>query len=325
MGAFRKKQRPVFLTNIMSDIYYWVVQRLISWVKNNKLTSILILVVVYFLGKSLFGTSLTKNSSGVFMGSLESASAPMALKSGVSGIGILPQNDFAPSDSTNRLVVQESNMSLVVKDVRSSVDKITEYAKSAGGFMVNSSLSQPEEAPYANISVRVPSKSLKASLDYFRSLSIKVSSENLYGTDVTDEYTDIDARLATLNKTKVKFEEILNQASKVQDILEVQRELISIQTQIDSLKGRQLYLEKTAEMARITMYLSTDEFALPYAPAETFRPAVIFKTAVRSLVGLARGLASFAIWIVVYAIIWVPALIIILFLRKRFRKQTPVK
>lgn len=262
------------------------------------------------------------------MDSLESASAPMALKGrGVSSgtVGIMPQGEFAPSDSTNRLVVQESNLSLVVKDVRTSVDKINEHATRVGGFMVNSSLSQPEEAPYANISVRVPAKSLKATLDYFRSLAIKVSSENLYGTDVTDEYTDIDARLVTLNKTKAKFEEILSQANKVQDILDVQRELINVQAQIDSLKGRQQYLEKTAEMARITIYLSTDEFSLPYAPAETFRPAVIFKTAVRSLVGFGRGLAKTLIWVGVFGIVWVPVLVVVLVLRKRARRQAQVK
>jgi len=169
--------------------------------------------------------------------------------------------------------------------------------------------------------VRVPAKSLKATLDYFRSLSIKVSSENLFGTDVTDQYVDIQARLDTLNKTKAKFEEILVKADKVTDILEVQRQIIYIQDQIDSLKGQQQYLEKTAELAKITLYLSTDEFSLPYAPSAPFRPAVIFKYAVRSLVGTLRGIVQALIWIGVYSVIMVPVLLVVYFVRRKIKRQ----
>jgi len=243
------------------------------------------------------------------------------LKSSSRTTSSLQYNEVPPVVTEDRLVVQESNLSLVVKSVREAVKRAVDYADSNGGYMVSSSLSQPEEAPYATLVLRVPSKSLNASLEHFRSLALKVSSENLYGHDVTDQYVDVQARLDTLAKTKSKFEEIMSQATQVQDILTVQREIINIQSQIDSLKGRQLYLEKTAELARITLHFSTDEFALPYAPTGTFRPEVIFKTAVRSLVGTFRAVARDLIWIGVYAVIWVPILLVVLFFRRRAKKK----
>lgn len=291
---------------------------MLSWIKRNKLASVLLLVVVYFVGKSLLGnriTPLSNSSSNYGIGGMES----LSLKSAPSAISRVsdPSADYTPTQTIDRMVVQESNLSLVVKDVRDSSDKAMDYAKSIGGYMVSSSLNQPEEAPYAYLVLRVPAKNLKASVDFFRSLSIKVSSESLIGTDVTDQYTDLDARLVILNKTKAKFEEIMNQASKVQDMLEVQRELINVQSQIDSIKGQQLYLEKTAELAKISLNLSTDEFSLPYAPTDTFRPAVIFKQAVRSMVGTLRWLAKTLIWIGVYGAIIVPVGLIIWYFRKR--------
>ena len=210
----------------------------------------------------------------------------------------------------------------MVKNVRESSDKAIDWAKSVGGYMVSSSLSQPEEAPYAYVVLRIPAKDLKPAIEYFRSLAIKVSSENLLGTDVTDEYTDIGARLETLNKTKAKFEEILSKAVAVNDILTVQRELISLQDQIDSLKGRQQYLEKTAELAKISLYLSTDEFSLPYAPSQPFRPEAIFKQAVRSLVGTLRGGAKLLIWVGVYSPIWLLILGVIWFFKRRKKKHS---
>lgn len=288
----------------------------LNWIKRNKLATVLVLVVLYLLlKKSSIISPLNRQYSSLSIPEVGVGS--MGSISSSKGILPVPINEAPPTNIKDRMVVQELNLSLVVKNVRESVDKATEFAKSTGGYMISSTLSQPEEAPYATLSLRIPAKNLKTALDYFRSLSIKVTSENLYGTDVTDEYTDIDARLETLNKTKAKFEEIMNKAINVQDILTVQRELINLQDQIDSLKGRQQYLEKTAEMARVTIYLSTDEFALPYAPAGTFRPEVILKTAVRSLVGFLRWIVKAGIWIGVFGVVWIPVLVIVLFLKRR--------
>lgn len=240
------------------------------------------------------------------------------------GIVPPPQPEYAPTEKEERLVVEESSMSLVVLKVRETADKIVDKAKEIGGFMVSTSLSRPEEAPFATVVVRVPTEKFRETLDYFRTLAVKVSSENILGTDVTAEYVDIEARLATLEKTKTKFEAILEQATKVQDILQVQRELINLQDRIDTLKGRQRYLEQTAELAKITVYLSTDELALPYAPAKPFRPTVIFKLAVRSLVRTLRSVVTAVIWIGIYAVIWLPVILIIYFVRKWRQKKPAV-
>lgn len=300
---------------------------MISWVKRNKLASLLIVILLFVLLRSKYGVSslfLTSTSRNYSSPAYESAGiamdkvavAPMAL-SGTRSY----QPDYAPAQTTDRLVIQESNLSLKVSAVRESVDKIIDQAKTAGGYMVSSSLSSPEEAPFASVVIRIPAEKLKESLAYYRSLAVKVTSENLLGTDVTDEYVDIDARLITLNKTKAKFEEIMNQAVRVDDLLQVQRELINLQDQIDSLKGRQNYLEKTAEMAKITMYLSTDEYALPYAPATPFRPSAIFKEAVRSLVVTLRGIATIGIRLGVYSVIWLPIVVVIYFIRRRAKNK----
>ena len=148
-------------------------------------------------------------------------------------------------------------------------------------------------------------------------MEVKVGSKNLNGTDVTDQYVDNEARLATLEKTKTKFEEILASAIRVQDILEVQRELINLQSQIDAVIGQQKYYEQSAAMARLTVYLSTDEFALPYSPSESWRPEVIFKQAIRSLITHVRKLGTALIWLAVYSPVWLIGLLLIRFLRKK--------
>jgi hypothetical protein len=293
---------------------------MLNWIRQNKALTITLLIIGYLLWKNnnVIPTPLDITPS-YQMGFKESVAPPLSFSR--RSLPVAGGGNIAPSESTDRLVVQESSLSLVVKDVREVSEKIVDFAKQNDGFMVNQNFSSPEEAPFATITVRIPSIKLQQVLNYYRGLTVKVSSENLLGTDVTDEYVDIEARLGTLNKTKAKFEEIMAKATEIQDILNVQRELISLQDQIDSLKGRQDYLEKTAKLAKITIYLSTDEFSLPYAPAETFRPEVIFKKAVRALVLTLRGIAEKLIWIAVFSVIWVPALIIVYFINRWYQKR----
>ncbi|MBI2641414.1 DUF4349 domain-containing protein [Candidatus Roizmanbacteria bacterium] len=295
--------------------------RLLNWIKTHKLTSLLLIIVAYFVYSQFFGgltrrTALYESAdSGVAM-----KSAPGSLNFDIPRIGgIAPSYDeAAPApDVKNRLVVQESYLSLLVNNVTEVREQIIQKADQLGGYMVNSNLNNPQDAPTATVTVRVPSTKLQEGLQAFRGLAVKVISENLSGQDVTDEYVDNEARLATLEKTKKKFEEILDKATNVQDILTVQREIITLQSQIDSVKGQQNYLEKNAQMAKLTLYLSTDELALPYAPSEAWRPEVIFKQAVRSLIGNLRKLGTFVIWLAVYSVILIPVFLVAYFLRKR--------
>lgn len=296
-----------------------------DWIKANKLTALLLVIVLYFLYQNFLGyhpVSLPRapsytGSQPIYQeGALGGAPAAM--------LSLKSTDTTAPvaQGSQNRMVTQESYLSLVVKNVDASRQLFLKKAENLGGFMVQSQLSNPAEAATGTLTLRIPASKLTDALAYFKENSVKVVSENLLGEDVTDQYTDIEARMATLVKTKQKFEEILDKATAVQDILDVQRQLVSLQDQIDSLTGQKQYLEKNVAMAKITIYLSTDELALPYAPSEAWRPQLVFKEAVRSLILVARQLGNLAIYLVVFAVIWLPVLGIIYFLKRR-RKLYP--
>lgn len=308
--------------------------KIIEWIKKNIFLTIVLLVVAYFLlsvYKSLFGVNIlnldipqdSKNynqySEGVSL-------APGAAFSALSDVSLSTttsrtQNYAPQKEIDNRLVIQESNMSLLVKDVTGVRNKIVEHAQGSGGYMVSSNVSNPQDNPTATVVVRVPSDKLEDTLNFYRSLSVKVVSENLLGRDVTDQYIDIDTHIAQLERAKSRLETILDSAEKIADITSLTQQIISYQNQIDSYKGQQDALEKNAQLAKLTLYLSTDEIALPYAPSETFRPEVIFKLAVRSLVKTLRGLATIGIWVGVYAVVWVPVLATYIFLKKWLKKR----
>lgn len=296
---------------------------MIDWIKSHKLTSLLIVVVFYLLIKqSTLPTyqmrALNYGAADYNIKSIGSTQGGAMMSESVAPLSASYSKTSAPTPE--RMVVADSYLSLVVKKVEETHRQILMKVQELKGFMVNSSVNNPAENANASLTVRIPSDQLEAALKYFKSLSIKVVTENLTGEDVTNQYTDIEARLATLNKTKTIFEDMLSKAITVTDILNVQREILNIQDQIDMQVGQKKYLAENVDLAKITVYLSTDELSLPYAPLDSWRPELIVKEAVRSMISTLRLVVGFLIWIGVYAAIWLPVLLIFLFVRKRFIK-----
>jgi len=286
---------------------------IINWVKKNKLTTFLILIILFLIFKNKGLTSFlsTLNKGDYYLKSEK-------IRIG----GAVPESLYStsPHETQNRLIIKESYLSLVVKNVFIVQNKILDITKKLGGFMVQSYFDNPQGIASATITVRVPAKNLNQALNDFKKIAVKVVSENLSGTDITEEYTDIEARLTTLYKTKAKFEEIMEKATKVNEILEVQRELINLQQQIDALVGQKKYLEKSASYAKITVYLSTDELSLPYTPSDNWHPKVVFKNAVRSLILTLRKIATILIWTFVYSPLLIPVVIVIYYFWKKTKK-----
>ena len=288
-----------------------------NWIKTHKLIALLSIVILYLLwGRNFISPALNVSPIGI-----GTTRAPMAENFAASkefGFIVPPGSlEAPPVQQDNRLVVRETTLSIVVKDAAIAISSIQKSAEQFGGYLVQSHLAKPEESASGTIIVRVPQEKLSDALVAFRLVGLRVVDENISGQDVTDQYVDLDSRLKTLEKTKQKFEDILDRATAIQDILNVQQQIISLQSQIDTVKGQQQLLSQTAKLSKITVYLSTDEFSLPYAPAQPWRPDVIFKLAVRSLVAHIRDIGTGLIWIAVYAPVWLPVLGVIWFLRKK--------
>lgn len=298
--------------------------RALEWIKRHKLLLAILAAIGYW---TLVNTSplfvRTASISNDFDPNLYESQSGIAANMGNTGFN--PRStrlaqDTTPTPGKDRLKAVTTSLSLVVKDVSEVVKSVEGEVNSLGGYLVDSYVSNPQEASSGSITIRIPSERRAQILDMIKRLGVRTVSETIIGTDLTDEYTDLDRRLELLNRTMTKFERILEESNSVRETLEVQREITNLQTQIDSLEGQKRYLQGSANLSKITVYLSTDELALPYTPNQPWRPSVIFKQAVRSLVANLRGAGSFLIWAGVYSPIWLPIVLIYLW-RKRKKRQ----
>jgi len=103
--------------------------------------------------------------------------------------------------TVDRMIIKTGSLSLVVDDVRKSVDEIVKYAEGKKGFLVNSDINKYNLDLQGSITVRVPSAELESTIAFIKGMG-DVQSEHIDGRDITEEYVDLEAKLGNLKATE---------------------------------------------------------------------------------------------------------------------------
>ena len=84
----------------------------------------------------------------------------------------------------------------------------------------------------------------------------EITSKNIIGNDVTDQYTDLEIRLENAQSARKRYLELLAQAENVSAALMVEKELERLNTQIDLLEGQMRSITQNVQYSSITVYLN---------------------------------------------------------------------
>ncbi|MDX6611549.1 MAG: hypothetical protein QOD75_735 [Blastocatellia bacterium] len=177
----------------------------------------------------------------------------------------LTQADAAnnASQASERKIIRNANLTVEVTSPTDTQRKVVSIAESHQGFVVTSESTQrttedkskPEIT--VNLTVRVPATQFNQVMEEIRALGIRVSQEKVTGQDVTEEFIDLEARIKNQKALEGQFIEIMKRAGKVEDALQVQRELAAVRTEIEKLEGRRRFLENQASLSTINITLQT--------------------------------------------------------------------
>jgi hypothetical protein len=195
-------------------------------------------------------------------------------------------------------IIKTASLDLQVEDVPTATRRATELATERGGFVQGSSVSENNAGrKYGSVTVRVPAEKFEDLLGALRSLAKVVRNESVSGQDVTEQYTDLAARLKNAKAQEATYLAVLAQAKSVEDILKVQRYLGDIRESIERYEGQMKYLTNRTSYSTVSISFS-EEPSVP-VPGKEFRPGTAVREAWRTLVALAQALVIFAIWFVI--------------------------
>ncbi len=251
------------------------------------------------LAAPVAGESKTATQDSLSYGGEEARVAPLAAPGA------------APSvPDSERLVVRTKTLRLRVDDVEKSIVSIRDIAKSHKGSIESMQTGSADEPVYrysaegmsvpeydgqpllGYVTLRVPVERFDAFVTEVSKVG-RILRQVENASDVTQEHIDVTARLKTLRAQETRLREFFSAAKKVTEMLEVERELQRIRSEIEALDAQAKYLERQAAYSTVTVELQ--------GPKPVVRPegegwgfVDSLTNAVRAFVGTVNGMIVLA-------------------------------
>lgn len=212
----------------------------------------------------------------------------------------------ASSDEIKQMIIQNADLSIVVEDPRQTMTTIVNMTKEMGGFVVTSDMSMTkldngEEAPQGSITIRVPAERMNEAFEKIKSGQgmVEVQSEHISGQDVTKEYTDLASRKRNLEDAEARLRDIMNAATRTEDVLAVHNQLTQVREQIEVIQGQMQYYEQAAALSAISVTI-TSKAAIQPITVGGWQPVGVARDAIQTLINTTKVLVDIAIWIILY-------------------------
>ena len=216
-----------------------------------------------------------------------------------------------------RQIIANANISLIVAKTETAMAGVEQIASDLGGYLSDVELSkgryEQTEELRGSMTLRVPSDNLEEALERLQALATDVHYLNIERQDVTDQYSDLDARLRNLRATETELLALLTEVrerpnAKVEDILAVHRNLTQIREEIETLQGRKNLLDNQIGFSTVRVELIPDSINRPIVE-EPWSANGPVRNALRALVATLQGLLTALIWAFLYL---TPLLLVVL-------------
>jgi hypothetical protein len=242
--------------------------------------------------------------------------------------GVTEVNPTSQNPGGKRVLLLNATYTLLVKNPQDAANKIIDIANAKNGWVVSSNISQgsyygPQGEKYfsGSIAIRIPSEQLDETRKEIESLAVEVTNRQLSGQDVTQQYTDLQARLTNKESSAEQLRAMIADlrgagyatdkpeviTAKVQALAQLSDQLDRVQGEIDSMKGQIQFFDESAAYSIVTINLQ------PYIPAQPIQiggwhPEGVAKEAIQDLINALEGLVDFLIRL---GICGIPALLVL--------------
>lgn len=207
-----------------------------------------------------------------------------------------------------RKIVYTAAVEVTVQDIDAVRPEVVRIVAAANGHVAKTD--DTGTAGYRRSStwtVKVPVDVFHATVDKLSKLGAvaKASSDS---TDITEEFIDVEARLANLNAQEESLRRLLATAG-IEDQIKIGDRMTAVRTDIDRTEGRLKYLAQSAALSTIVLTArEADAYTPPDAPAAPGFADRVESTLANSWANLRSAAVEFALFLVAL-VPWLPVLL----------------
>jgi hypothetical protein len=230
-------------------------------------------------------------------------------------------NKFGDKGDDDRKLVRTGRVELVVASYDDARAKIDKLVARIGGYVDATDVDRRQDAvTNATIVVRIPSKAVPGLMPALRDIG-EIVAESTNAEDVTDQYVDVSARLASDQVLEKRLLELAaDKGGTIDQVLAVERELARVREEIEGYQGQLRQWNDRVTMSTLTLAVTTrrPEIAAA-APSFGERVAQTWDASIRALEDAGTWLAVHGLASLPWLLLILPALVILRRLARRIR------
>ncbi|MFJ8751708.1 DUF4349 domain-containing protein [Streptomyces sp. NPDC102441] len=153
-------------------------------------------------------------------------------------------------------VIRTATLTIEVRSVPKAVAAAREAAEAAGGIVADEATERVDDAhDSSHLVLRVPQARYDEVLRELAG-SGKLLSRTSNAKDVTGQVVDVESRIATQKASVARVRDLMDKAEKLTDVVTLEGELSSRQSDLESLLAQQASLKDRTSLATVTLELS---------------------------------------------------------------------
>jgi Domain of unknown function (DUF4349) len=236
--------------------------------------------------------------------------------------GILQGTEIQPQ------VISHASLTIRSSDVGQAMIRAEGIATGTGGFVSseNTQADRKGQARTSTMVFRVPSASFEPTLRALRALG-DLEDETTSRQDVTADVVDVQSRVASAKATINRIQVLLGRAKDLGDVIKLESELSTRQSDLEALEARLSYLSDQAAMSTISLTIVSPTAAPAPKPDQSGFVGGLrsgWDALVSVLVGLATVAGALLPFLVVAALLGIPAWLAVRAVNRRRHAETPV-
>jgi hypothetical protein len=211
---------------------------------------------------------------------------------------------------THRKVIHTGRVELIVVEFDAARTQLDSLVSAAGGYVDSADIRRRDDSHFATIVLRIPADGYGDLIGKLGDIG-QVASESTTAADVTDQYVDVAARLASTQTLEKRLLELATDRTTgtVDQVLAIERELGRVRGEIETYEGHIRQWDDRIAMSTltVTMYPGRDG---PVVASLRDRSSEAFHGSLDGLRSTGAGLLIFAIAVLPWAVILVPSFFI---------------
>lgn len=224
--------------------------------------------------------------------------------------------DSSKEETTQPKIIRTATLRFETPDLNASFATIQKEILKHKASIQNDESGKNYESVYRNITIRIPSASFDAFIGAISQGVKHFDRKEISAQDVTEEYIDVQARLNAKKVLEKRYFELLNKATKVSEMLEIEKELSVIREEIEAKEGRLNYLKNQVSMSTVHLEMYTNN------PSESGATVSYFGKMWNAVKSGGNNLATFLLGLLQIWPFILIFVVMILFIRRRFKKKT---